>query len=151
MMNMKNSKPIPQQEQSNLALVSASSHSVTYIAPIPTASELKGYEQACKGAADRIISMAEKQAEHRQNIEKIVVEAASKRSILGVVFAFLIALFAFILSGMCFYWGHMVSANIIFGSALVTIVTAFIYGTSSNRQEREDKFEKAHQIKKSQD
>ena len=61
------------------ALISASKHSVTYIAPIPTASELKGYEQVCKGAADRIISMAERQAEHRQHMEKIVIEAASQR------------------------------------------------------------------------
>lgn len=42
--------------------------------PLPPASEIQRYENACPGAADRIIAMAEKQLEHRTSMEKSVLE-----------------------------------------------------------------------------
>lgn len=41
-----------------------------YSGPIPPASELIKYNDACNNAADRIIAMAEEQAKHRQAMEK---------------------------------------------------------------------------------
>ena len=135
----KNSKPVSQQEHSGATILS---HSLTYSGPLPTASELGKYEQICQGAADRIISMAEKQAEHRQNIETIAIKAATERSVLGVKYAYRIALGAFLLSGVCFYFDHAIAGGVIFGGTLLSIISAFIYGTSSNRQEREEKWDK---------
>ena len=37
--------------------------------PIPPPSIIEGYERVLPGSADRIISMAEKQSEHRQKME----------------------------------------------------------------------------------
>ena len=135
----KNSKPVSQQGHSEATIVS---HSLTYSGPLPTANELGKYEQICQGAADRIISMAEKQAEHRQNIETIAIKAATERSVLGVKYAYRIALGAFLLSGVCFCFDHAIAGGAIFGSTLISIISAFIYGTSSNRQEREEKWDK---------
>ncbi len=137
----KNSKLASQQEHSKTAVVASS---LTYRGPLPTANELGKYEQTCKGAADRIISMAEKQAEHRQNIETIAIKAATERSILGVKYAYRIAIAAFFLAGFCFYFDHAVAGGVIFGSTLISIISAFIYGTSSNKQEREEKWKKSH-------
>ena len=136
----KNSKPVPQTESKPTIL----SRSLTYSGPLPTASELGKYEQICQGAADRIIRMAEKQSEHRQNIETIVIKAASERSILGVKYAYRIALGAFVLSGFCFYFDHAFAGGAIFGTTLISIISAFIYGTNSNKQEREEKWDKSH-------
>ena len=86
--------------------------------------------------------MAEKQAEHRQNIETIAIKAATERSVLGVKYAYRIALGAFLLSGVCFCFDHAIAGGAIFGSTLISIISAFIYGTSSNRQEREEKWDK---------
>ena len=108
----KKSKPVPQTELSKTTILS---RSLTYSGPLPTASELGKYEQICQGAADRIIGMAEKQSEHRQNIEAIVIKAASERSILGVKYAYRIALGAFVLSGLCFAFDHTVAGGTIFG------------------------------------
>ncbi|MBI1739603.1 MAG: DUF2335 domain-containing protein [Acidobacteriales bacterium] len=41
--------------------------------PLPHPEDLAKYEQVLPGSADRIIRMAERQAEHRQNLEKTVV------------------------------------------------------------------------------
>lgn len=41
--------------------------------PIPPPSIIKGYEDILPGTAERIVSMAENQAKHRQDMEKIMV------------------------------------------------------------------------------
>lgn len=41
----------------------------TFSGPLPPPNILVNYEQACPGAADRIIRLAEQQAGHRQNTE----------------------------------------------------------------------------------
>lgn len=56
--------------------------------PIPPPNIIKGYEEILPGAADRIISMAEKQSEHRQQMEQTMVSSESRDSLLGVLFAF---------------------------------------------------------------
>jgi len=48
--------------------------------PIPDPMTLKGYNDVCPGAADRIIAMAETQAKHRQEMEKTVVNSRSSDS-----------------------------------------------------------------------
>ena len=69
------------------------------------------------------------------------------RSIFGVIFAFIITIAAFILAGVCFYFGHTKAGLGIFGVTLTAIVSAFIYGTNSDRREREAKHEKAQQVR----
>lgn len=44
--------------------------SMNYSGPIPPPDIIKDYENILPGSADRIISMAEKQADHRRDIEK---------------------------------------------------------------------------------
>lgn len=58
--------------------------------PIPAPDILAEYENISPGFADRIISMAERQSQHRQEIEKTQVKAESRDSLLGVIFAFLL-------------------------------------------------------------
>lgn len=56
--------------------------------PIPPPSIIKDYEEILPGAADRIISMAERQATHRQEMERRMIEAEARDSFLGILFAF---------------------------------------------------------------
>lgn len=56
--------------------------------PIPPPSIIEGYERVLPGSADRIITMAEKQSEHRQKMEEKMISAESRDSLLGVIFAF---------------------------------------------------------------
>jgi uncharacterized membrane protein len=68
------------------------SQSVMYSGPLPTAGEFKEYEQALPGAADRILSMAEAQAEFRRKTDAKLIEHSIKKSGLGQIFAFIISI-----------------------------------------------------------
>ena len=140
-----NSKPVAKQKQQDVAVVATSSRSLVYSGPLPPANEMAQYEKTCTGAADRIITMAEQQSEHRQKVEYDTVRVANRRSILGGIFAFIIALASIILCGYYVHLGHLKTACAIFGGTLVSLVSVFIYGTNSNKKEREEKWEKAHQ------
>jgi len=69
--------------------------------PLPSASALQKYNQIVPGAADRIIVMAENQAEHRMGLEKAVIKADISRSraglIVGSALSFTIVCFGFVL------------------------------------------------------
>lgn len=58
--------------------------------PIPHPEIIQGYEEVVPGSADRIIKMAERQAEHRQKMESIMVRSESRDGLLGVLFAFML-------------------------------------------------------------
>lgn len=60
--------------------------------PLPPPSIIRGYNEVVPGAADRIIKMAEEQARHRQEMERKMVEAESRDSLLGILFAFTLGL-----------------------------------------------------------
>ena len=50
--------------------------------PIPPPNIIKGYEDILPGAAERIISMAERQSAHRQEMERVMVNAEARDSLL---------------------------------------------------------------------
>ena len=145
---IKNLKPVYQPSQdTNLA---AAFRSLTYSGPIPLASEMEKYEALCPGATDRILKITEKslklmaqQSAHRQKLEAEALRTSSRVSLIGVISAALIALTSLILTGFCVYIGHEIIGTILSGSTIASIVYAFIYGTNSNRQEREAKWQEA--------
>ena len=61
------------------------------VGPLPAADEFAGYEKVLPGAADRILTMAEKQSQHRQELEKRELEIDARDSLLGTIFAFVFA------------------------------------------------------------
>lgn len=60
--------------------------------PIPPPDIIEKYERIIPGSADRIITMAEKQAAHRQAMEKKMIESESRDGLLGIIFAFLLGI-----------------------------------------------------------
>ena len=50
--------------------LSASGWSIGSGGPTPPSNEMRGYEDACPGAADRIISLAEREANHRHQMDR---------------------------------------------------------------------------------
>lgn len=64
----------------------------TFVGPIPHPDVLKGYEEISTGFADRIITMAEKQSEHRMKMESEKIHAESRDSSRGVWFAFILGI-----------------------------------------------------------
>ena len=59
--------------------------------PIPPPALLEGYERVTPGAADRILSMAERQAAHRQELEKTVTERSLANEDKGIRYGFILS------------------------------------------------------------
>jgi len=72
-------------------------------------------------------------------MESLVIQSAVRDQRLGVIFAFIIAISTLLVATVCIYWGHVIVGALIGTSGIGGIITAFIYGTRSNRAERENK------------
>ena len=104
-----------------------------YSGPIPPPEHLDHYEKVLPGAADRILSLAEGEANHRRKLEKqaldidTVIAHREKNQIAGGQwFAFIITL-CFIGSGsFLIYTGKSIPGTILSMMGLVGIVSAFL-------------------------
>lgn len=115
--------------------------SVSYSGPIPHPSDFQQYERVLPGAADRILSMAEKQSEHRQVLEKSAILSDVENSKRGQWFGFIIAI-ACIIGGFVLIAldKDITGLSVIFAS-IASLVGVFIYGRKSDAKERKEKRE----------
>lgn len=118
--------------------------------PIPDPESFQKYEKVCPGSAERILSMAEKNGEHRRKCEETELKAninLNKASfwsfligkILGTLVTILCGIGAFILT---WYEKSEVIAGILFGTPLVTIIGFIVKSYSdkeSNNKNNKDK------------
>ena len=111
--------------------------SITFSGPIPHPTILKGYEEVLLGSADRILSMTEKEGEHRRKIETELVKNDNIRSYLGQIAGFTIAIVGL---GGSIYLGinDKVWASGIMGAGTLTgLVTVFVKGDKERRIQSE--------------
>ncbi|HET6878684.1 MAG TPA: DUF2335 domain-containing protein [Pirellulales bacterium] len=113
----------------------------SYTGPVPPPALLREYDEVVPGAAERILSMAEKQTTHRIELESIVVKGGATRSWVGLWLGFVIAL---VVCGVGLWVALAASptagATIITGTVAV-LAGVFVYGQHSQRVEREHKAE----------
>lgn len=112
---------------------------MTFSGPLPHPKILEGYEKILPGSAERIFAMAEKQSDHRQDLEKEVVKSNTIDSKLGIGSAFVIGLTGVIGGIIVILNGAALAGTFITGGSLAAIVTSFVYGTRSERAERVEK------------
>lgn len=103
--------------------------------PLPPPHTLEGYEKVLPGSAERIFAMAEKEQDHRHDMNKEQVsldgkflESDSKRERRGQYIAALLALIALLLSGFLAMNDHSAVASIIGGTTVLGLVSAFVLG-----------------------
>ena len=127
------------EPEERIAIISRVISQIRYEGPLPPSFMLKEYEEILPGAADRILKMAEQQASHRQSIEKTVIDSKSKAEILGVIFAGLIGLSAIVGGFVLIYIGRSGEGIAAIITSLASLIGAYLYGTHSERAEREEK------------
>lgn len=120
----------------------AMSLSTSYSGPLPHPEILAGYENVLHGAAERIISMAEKEQEHRFSVDEYCLKTDSRDSLLGIMFAFLLGVSALI-AGVFLSVKSPNNTGIIFGALLGafgigSIVATFIKGTKATWKSKKD-------------
>lgn len=91
------------EEAKSLIRAMAVMNEESFSGPIPPPSVLKQYEEMQPGSADRILKMAEMQAEHRMELEKKAIGGQVDQSKRGQVFGFILALVC-IAVAFCFAW-----------------------------------------------
>jgi hypothetical protein len=90
--------------------------------------------------------MAENQAAHRQHLEKWAVIGGTLLSYIGVACAFILGLYSLYEGANLIRAGYEIGGTIFSGAGLSSLLTAFIYGTRSRREERKKREEKNRAI-----
>jgi len=127
-------------EKSTCEIVAATKETY-FVGPLPSPEVFGQYDQILPGAAERILVMAEKQAEHRQFIEKKIINTGSRDSMFGIIFAFLLGAITVGAGTIVALNGHPVEGTIFGGISLTSLVGVFIYGTSQNRRKQNEENE----------
>lgn len=97
------------------------------------------YNEAFPGCAERIVAMAERQATHRQDIEKRAVTSNHLREIVGQVFGLIVSLTA-ICGGVYLVLQDKSTAGLTsIISTVCVLAGVFVYGKYSQKKELERK------------
>lgn len=104
----------------------------TITSPLPLASEIKGYEQILPGSADRILSMVEKESEHRREMERRALELEGRDSALSLKITFAVALLLIASIVGLVLGGYTQGAGILAGSSIISVAVANIFKLRKN-------------------
>ena len=105
--------------------------------PLPPPRALQAYDEVIPGAADRILKMAENQAAHRIQMERIAIQSEVRSSVWGLTAGFLLS--AAVIGGGIYLiaTGHDWAGSMLIGFDLATLAGIFVYGTRSRIAERQ--------------
>jgi uncharacterized membrane protein len=127
-----------------VSMFSAAFSASAYSGPLPSPEHLREYEDVLAGSADRILKMAEKQSDHRQEIEKIAVKGGSSRSWWGLWLGFAISVLVLGLSAGLVLSGYQVAGTVLGSVDLVALASVFVIGRTDQRRERVAKDQATH-------
>jgi uncharacterized membrane protein len=117
-------------------------HSITatmWGGPLPPPDQLAEYNKAAPNAADRILAMAEKQAEHRQKLEAYAIPAQHMQSAKGQDFGFRIGIAGIAGATLCGIFGSAWAAIAIAGGSLGVLTVSFVLGKHSQSRQLKEK------------
>ena len=109
--------------------------SYSFSGPLPPPEALDKYNQALPGAAERILAMAEKQSDHRRELEAKVVSSNVFVQKVGPFLGFVVAM-TVVVGGMILILrgkdGYGLAAII---AALASLTGVFVYGKAKQNRE----------------
>ena len=109
--------------------------------PIPPPQILQQYNSIVPNAAERIVRMAEKQSDHRMDLERKVVNSDVVKSYAGMIFAAIIALYGLYIAKEISINGNPWAAGIIAALDLGGLISISIYNVLIQKKERETRRE----------
>jgi uncharacterized membrane protein len=122
-----------------LVSMTLAAFSAFYTGPLPPADQIRAYEEVLPGSADRILSMAERQQEHRQSLEKVTIEGDAKRSWWGMRLGFVIAVLVVGVGAGAIFTGHALAGFAVIVAQAAMLAGVFVYGRIDQRKERVEK------------
>lgn len=103
--------------------------------PLPPPEILKGYNQVVENGAERIVARAEKQSEHRMQLENHAIKEELKQSGRGQIFGFILGVLGLLLATLLAILGHELIAGIFGTTTIVGLVTVFVVGKKTQSKE----------------
>jgi len=100
----------------------------SFSGPIPSPDILDRYNQIIPNAAERILTMAESDAQHQRDIEMLAIKCQASENRRGQYFGVVVTALAFVTAGVALYLGHPTAAAVIGGTTVVGLATAFVVG-----------------------
>lgn len=97
-----------------------------HVGPLPPPEDLAQYDQACPGAAERIIAMAERQADHRQSMETNHLKWEYGLQSCGQWLALAALIAMLLLVGFTFYVGQPIAGSALGGGTIIAVVGMFL-------------------------
>jgi uncharacterized membrane protein len=129
----------PGEESRKLLQISQQKITQSFSGPLPPPLVLREYNEIIPGLADRIVSLAEKQTQHRIGIENKVIDSDIGKSWIGLVCGLIVALACVGAGTACILYGHDWAGATLATGAVGGLVYTFVYGTASRKAERAEK------------
>ncbi len=119
--------------QAKMEITQVSQH----VGPIPSPEDLVRYNDAAPDAANRIITMAEKEMEHRHKIEDKLVKNNGLIAVLSLVFCLVSVIILAALVGISIYLGATGAAIGAAIGAIASVAGIFIYAKSRQNKKQD--------------
>jgi uncharacterized membrane protein len=100
--------------------------SLSFEGPLPPPGLLAQYNDAAPNGADRILAMAERQAAHRQELEKIVIHGDARRADRGLYSGTAIVLLSVVAGFFLVLLDHDGAGVAFVGSGLAALAGMFV-------------------------
>lgn len=124
----------PQKKGQLLRAISVLQSS-THSGPLPSPDDLKKYNTIIPNGADRIMVMAERQNQHRIEIEKAVIKSNNHQSSTGQWMGFILGLGCISASVYMGVNNQPWLGGILGGSTIIGLVTVFVLGKKAQKEE----------------
>lgn len=125
-------KLTPQDKEIIIQQLVVSEH---FQGPLPAPKHLRQYDEIVSGAAERIITMAEKEQSHRHSYEDFDLKVVNNQIVTGQWMAFILTLIFAGIAVWLILSGFEVVGSVIFGTTIIGIATVFIVG---NKKPKDD-------------
>lgn len=130
---------LPVEQTKKIMVAEQTSIESLHVGPLPPPDVFAGYDRTCPGAAERILNMAERQASHRQELEKMALKSQSRNSLFGLISGTFIGLAGIGASTYIAVMGHSLEGMGTMIASLAALVGVYVYGKHSNREEMIEK------------
>lgn len=125
-------------------------YGIEYRGPLPPPGMLREYDQIVPGAADRIITLMERQQDHRHGMESSNLKGNQGNERLGIYAAVFIVVIV-CGGGMVLAWNGRETAGLVgMVTPLATLAGVFVYGRFKSGQDQAEKRSKIQAVRKGQ-
>jgi len=114
-----------------ISILQSTSHS----GPLPSPDDLKKYDVIIPNGADRIMIMAERQNQHRIDIEKSIIKSNNTQSGTGQWMGFILGLGCICASVYLGVNNQPWLGGVLGGSTIIGLVTVFVLGRKAQKEE----------------